>query len=65
MELMDGDRFYFASDKSKVVHQVQWDIVFVNGRSIKTDKELHFRKATAKQKSSKVIFLRHKGQPIK
>jgi hypothetical protein len=57
-DLAHGDRFYFVTDKKKVVHEVK---IATPAILIKTDRDQHFTLTNLKQRNGPVIFLRHAG----
>jgi hypothetical protein len=54
-DLEDGDRFYFAGDKKKVVHEVTRD---KDGYKVRDRDHHHWQRPTMKQVTSRIIFLR-------
>ena len=55
-DLENGDRFFFAGDAKKGIHEAQVEELVIK---IRKDKEVHYNLPTLKQKQSKVVFLRN------
>jgi len=55
-DLIDGDRFFFAGDAKRGIHEAS---VADSVIRIRKDNEVHFNLPTLKQKQGKVVFLRN------